>query len=234
MKATRAARRRPRRAPEARAEILAAAARAIAAHGYHGMSMRDLARATDRAIASFYSHFASKEDVLFALQTDAFETLIGSLQRALVGIESPVARLYGFVFNHVRYVVEHPDSMRVLIHEAAALPPLRRKAVRSLKERYFRIVQEIVRAIFAGEGDAAEIERATYNIFGMLNWVYGWYRPERHGTAQDVARSIHRMALSGMIARAAHRPVQEAMDRHLLTLEAPPLISAGARREKGR
>ena len=30
-------------------EILTAAARAFAEHGYHGMSMRDLARATGRA-----------------------------------------------------------------------------------------------------------------------------------------------------------------------------------------
>ena len=42
----------PRQSP-GKTEILAAAARAFAEHGYHGMSMRDLAKATGRGLASF-------------------------------------------------------------------------------------------------------------------------------------------------------------------------------------
>ena len=45
-------------------EILTAAARAFAEHGYHGMSMRDLARATGRAPATLYNYFDSKEELL--------------------------------------------------------------------------------------------------------------------------------------------------------------------------
>jgi AcrR family transcriptional regulator len=218
-----------------RAEILAAAARAIATHGYHGMSMRELARATGRALASFYSHYAAKEDVLFDLQRGAFETLISSLEGALGGAPDPVARLYVFVFNHVRYVAEHGAVMHVLVHEAGALPPARRRVVRALKERYFRIARAIVAELLGagcgapetrakGAVDEPELERITYSIFGMLNWTYGWYDAGRHGDAHDVARTIHRIALCGLQARCPHRGVQDAMDRYLVTLSAPPLI----------
>ena len=67
--------------PEAkRAEILAAAAQAIAKHGFHGMSMRELARTTGRSPASFYNYFESKEELLFSVQRDAFATLLESAE----------------------------------------------------------------------------------------------------------------------------------------------------------
>ena len=59
---------------------LAAAAHEMARSGFHGMSMRDLARATGRG-SSFYTHFRSKEDILFALHVEAFDALIVGAER---------------------------------------------------------------------------------------------------------------------------------------------------------
>ena len=199
-----------------RAGILEAAAAAIAENGYHGMTMRGLARATGRGLASFYNYFSCKEDVLFSLQTGAFETLTASLEAALRDVEDPLERLYLFVLNHVRYLAGHRSVMRVLVHEAAALPASRRKKVRLLKEGYFHIVRDIVASIVAagcrspgahGSAglDAAEVERVTYSVFGMLNWSYGWYEPARHGSPEDVAKTIHAVAVCGLVARCPHR-----------------------------
>jgi len=199
-----------------RAEILDAAAAAIAEDGFHGMSMRGLARATGKGLASFYNYFPSKEDLLFSLQTDAFQTLTQSMKAALEGIEDPVERLQVFVLKHVRYVAEHRSVWRVLVQEASALPAGRRKKVRLLKEGYFQIARDIVAAILAAgcgapgaDGDpgldTAEVERVTYSVFGMLNWSYGWYDPRQHGTPEDVARSIHAVAVCGLVARCPQR-----------------------------
>jgi len=218
-----------------RVEILEAAAAAIAENGYHGMTMRGLARTTGRGLASFYNYFSSKEDLLFSLQTDAFETLTSSLKAALEDVDEPVERLYLFVFNHLRYLAEHRSVMRVLVHEASALPPGRRRTVRLLKERYFQIGRDIVASILAAgcsspgaEGaaslDPAEVERVTYSVFGMLNWSYGWYDPQHHGTPQDVARTIHAVAVCGLVARCPHRSAQKNLERYLGAIAPPPLI----------
>ncbi len=224
-----------------RAEILEAAAAAIAENGFHGMTMRGLARATGRGLASFYNYFSSKEDVLFSLQTGAFETLTGSLEAALEGVDDPVERLHIFVLNHVRYLAEHRSVMRVLVHEASALPAGRRKKVRLLKEGYFQIVRDIVASILAAgcqspgaEGaaslDPAEVERVTYSVFGMLNWSYGWYDPQHHGTPQDVARTIHAVAVCGLVARCPHRSAQGNLERYLGAIAPPPLVRKLGRR----
>lgn len=207
-------------------EILAAAARLLAARGYHGMSMRDLARATDMSLANVYNYFHSKEDLVFALQTRAFETLIVSAEQALEGVQGAEQRLYAFILSHVRYITTHRDVTRVLVEEAGELPPRRRRVVRELKERYRAIGRSIVLdvqlagcgvpgVIPAGTPSQAELERSTYNIFGMLNWVYGWYDPARHGTPQDIARSIHKLALCGLVARCPSAAIVADMERHV-------------------
>ncbi len=223
-----------------RVEILEAAAAAIAESGFHGMSMRGLARATGRSLASFYNYFPSKEDLLFSLQTDAFETMTTSLNAALQGIDDPVERLYVFILNHLRFLAEHASVMRVLVHEASALPRGRRRTVRLLKERYFQFGRDIVASILAAgcsspgaDGapslDPAEVERVTYTVFGMLNWSYGWYEPDQHGTPEDVARTIHAVAVCGLVARCPHRSARQNLERYLGAIAPAPLVGANGR-----
>ncbi|MCX7168786.1 MAG: TetR/AcrR family transcriptional regulator [Proteobacteria bacterium] len=224
-----------------RGEILEAAAAAIAEHGFHGMSMRGLARATGKGLASFYNYFASKEDLLFSLQTEAFETMTNSVKASLEEVEEPVERLYIFMLNYLCYAAEHKSVIRVLVHEASALPAGRRKTVRLLKEGYFNICRDIVADILTAgchtpgaEGatslDPAEVERVTYSVFGMLNWSYGWYDPKQHGTPQDVARTIHALAVCGLVARCPHRMAQGNLERYLGAIAPPPLVGKPARK----
>lgn len=222
-----------------RIEILKAAAEAIAEHGFYGMTMRGLARATGRGLASFYDYFSSKEDLLFSLQTGAFESMAESVTAALEDVDEPIDRLYVFVLNHLRYAAEHKSVMRVLVHEASALPAARRKTVRLLKERYFNICRDIVATILAagcktpGAGgvdhaDAVEVERITYSVFGMLNWSYGWYDPRQHGTPQDVAKTIHALAVCGLVARCPNRVAHVDLDRHVGEIVPTPLAGRSA------
>jgi AcrR family transcriptional regulator len=205
--------------------LLAAAAALLARR--HNVSMRELARATGQSLANLYNYFPSKDDLLFALQRRAFETLLAAAEAATrEGV--PEARLYAFIHNHVRYFTAHPDVMRVLVHEAGALPPARRRTVRGLKERYFALGRDLVRAVLAegcaplagggaaagaGAPDDVELERATYSLFGMLNWVYAWYDEARHGGPTEVARTIHGLALCGLVARCPNRHIQIRTER---------------------
>jgi AcrR family transcriptional regulator len=228
-----------------RERILQTAAHAVALHGYHGMSMRELARGAGMSLSNLYNYFPSKEEILFALQKEAFEVLVGSAEEALAGLgdgdASADARLYVFVSHHVRYVAEHPEVMRVLVHEAASLPAGRRGDVRRLKERYFQIARDIVASLVAegcgptflvrssdGAGadgtEEVELDRVTYNLFGMLNWIYGWYEPEVHGEPAELAHTIHRIALCGIVAQCPYRELQESLDHRLASVAAPSLL----------
>ena len=209
---------RAQRQEQSRGDILAAAATLIARHGYHGLTMRELARTTGQSLANLYNYFASKDDLLFEVQSRAFETLIETAGHAVADADTAQSRLHAFVYNHVRYVCARPDVLRVLVQEAGALPAGRRRVVRALKERYFAQGLALVQGIVAEAGTPlpeAEVERAAYSLFGMLNWVYGWYDPSRHGSAEDVARSIHALASGGLVARRPSRREQAATERRV-------------------
>jgi AcrR family transcriptional regulator len=216
-----------------RADVLQGAATPIARHGYHGMSMRDLAKATGKSLASFYHLFQSKEEILFEIQAQAFERLISTAERALVEVSDPVGQLQIFVLNHVRYFAEQPDVMRVLVHEAAALPRSRRVQIRALKQRYFEIARGLVQALVAPRHapdgvDELELERITYGVFGMLNWIYGWYEPTRHGSPEQLARTIQQLALHGTVMSGPTDASWDAVVRALDRIERPPLLCCAA------
>ncbi len=219
---TRAARR-----DDLRADVLAGAATPIARHGYHGMSMRDLAKTTGKSLASFYHLFRSKEEILYELQSQAFERLIATAERALAEIDDPVGRLQIFVLNHVRYFAEQPDVMRVLVLEAATLPRPRRGPIRALKQRYFEIARDIVRALVAQDVDPLELERITYSVFGMLNWIYGWYEPARHGPPEQLARTIQHLALHGIVEAGSSDTGWDSVVSALDGIQRLPLLRTG-------
>jgi AcrR family transcriptional regulator len=212
VRAPRATRRVTPRQEQARTEILTAAADLIAQGGFHGMSMRDLAAATDRALASLYTYFDSKEGVLFALQAGAFEALLESARHAVSLAETGEGRLYAFIANHVSYVTEHRNVMRVLVHEASALDADQRRRLRALKDAYFEIARDLLAALRTPDshGSERELELETYSVFGTINWVFAWYDPARHGSPFEVAATLHRMTMSGLGGRGEVNPAVAA------------------------
>ena len=220
----------------AKAELLECAAVLIAEKGFHGMSMRDLARSADRSLASLYNYFTAKNEVLFALQERAFQTLLSTVHEALKPAEQAPARLYCFILHHIRYVISHRAIMRILVQEAGTLMAEHRHAIRDLKERYFAVAAGVISEVLTsgcsstsadatGPVDSAELERVTYNLFGMLNWTYGWYDGERHGDARELARTVHDLVMCGLVAQCPHRPSQRTMERHLEALGVPSMLT---------
>ena len=214
---------------EQRGRILQAAATLIAAEGYHGMSMRSLAKASGHSLANVYNYFPSKEEILFELQKEAFETLLEATGAALVDIPDAVRRLYCFISHHVHYFAERPEVLRTLVHEAASLPDERRRVVRRLKEQYFEIGRRIVRDLVGSQPDgvgrrvdAAELERITYSLFGMLNWIYGWYRPRIHGGPRQLARTIYEITLCGLTADSPYRELLDGLETRFAAVPPPP------------
>ena len=92
-----------------------------------------------------------------------------------------------------------------------------------LKERYYDLCRGIVAALCreTGPRGRGELERITYGCFGMINWVYGWYQPKRHGTPGEVARSLHRLTLSGLSSKSRDTT---ALERRLAIVTPLPLL----------
>ncbi|MBI4564580.1 MAG: TetR/AcrR family transcriptional regulator [Planctomycetes bacterium] len=196
--------------------LLRKAARLMARNGFHGASMRDLAKVTGRSLSGLYHYARSKEDLLYLINFHGFTTLVEHGRARGMAFRGPREKLRGFISFHVRYFAAHRDEMRVLMWGTQALSDERARTIRNLKDRYTAILREIVRNVCrsAAKGPVSEksIDRKTFLLFGMMNWIYGWYSAARHGAPEELAEEIYRTFLYGLSGRRRERrkfPAQE-------------------------
>ena len=78
--------RRCRRARSKRDAILDVAARSFAKQGFHGVSMRDIAKVNDSSVATLYNHFTSKDALFLATCQRFFDLFLPHLEEI---VESP-------------------------------------------------------------------------------------------------------------------------------------------------
>src|SRR5205807_1591546 len=69
--------------------ILRAAVALFRERGYHGSSMRTLARALRMEAASLYYHFKSKQEILFAILDRTLDDLLAGVGRAVASADGP-------------------------------------------------------------------------------------------------------------------------------------------------
>jgi TetR/AcrR family transcriptional regulator, cholesterol catabolism regulator len=184
--------------------ILRTSALIFAEKGYHQASIRDIARATQVSLSGLYYYFKSKEELLFLIQDHAFGTLLRELEALLEGVDDPVRRIRLLIENHLRYFVGNMAEMKVLSHEADSLTGDFRRQVNAKKRRLSEIAMEILRELHPD----AEIDLrvATFGLFGMMNWLYNWYRPETDVPVERLAEDVSRLFLGGFLQSGAEVP----------------------------
>jgi TetR/AcrR family transcriptional regulator, cholesterol catabolism regulator len=177
--------------------ILRTAAAIFAEKGYHQASIRDIARATRVSLSGLYYYFQSKEELLFLIQDHAFGTLNQNLEQLLEGVEDPHRRIRLLIENHLRFFVNNMAEMKVLSHEADSLSGDFRKRVNAKKRRITELAMESLERL-EGRPDI-DVRVATFALFGMMNWLYNWYRPDRDVSVEQLAEQISRLFLGGYL-----------------------------------
>ena len=180
-------------------EILRQAAAVFCARGYHQASIRDIARATGVSLAGLYYYFSSKEHLLYLIQRHAFQTMLESARATLEPLNDPEERLRTFIHLHLQFFLEHPNEMKVLTHEEEWLEAERRREVHALKRAYYRLCFTQVEALKkARKLKGLNTRLAALSLFGMMNWIYTWYKPGQDPDARECARQMSEIFLHGL------------------------------------
>ena len=181
--------------------ILRTAAGIFADKGYHQASIRDIARATGVSLSGLYYYFNSKEELLFLIQDHAFGTLINNLERLLAEETEPQRRLRILMENHLRYFIANTAEMKVLSHEGESLTGDFRRRVNAKKRRLTELAMEILRELRPNGG--VDLRVATFSLFGMMNWLYNWHRPEVDVPTDTLVDDMHRIFVEGFLPPGA-------------------------------
>ena len=191
------------------AKILDFATDVFADKGYEGASMRDLSRLSGMSLAGLYYYFDSKEKLLYLIQKHTFSTIIARLRERLETSRDSEERIRIFVHNHVDYAVARQKAMTVLSHEDDVLRDGHGAEVAALKKQYYKICVELVDGLARTEGltrvgpkassrGGISTRTAVMGLFGMMNWLYTWYKPSVDPGAETIAREISDIFLQGV------------------------------------
>ncbi|MGA2370210.1 MAG: TetR/AcrR family transcriptional regulator [Candidatus Korobacteraceae bacterium] len=191
------------------AEILDFATEVFADKGYDGASMRDLSRLSGISLAGLYYYFESKEKLLYFIQQHTFATIVGRLRERLASSRDPEARIRIFIHNHVDYSIAKQKAMKVLSHEDDVLANGYGVELAGIKREYYRICVGLVEEFAKAQGlksvgpkaaaaGGISTRTAVMGLFGMMNWLYTWYKPQVDPDADVLAREISDIFLQGI------------------------------------
>lgn len=189
------------RFPQAKLQLLLRhAARVFSEKGYEGASIRDISRASGVSLAGMYYYVESKQKLLYLIQIYTFETILRRLEQRLAGVADPVKKLRALIHNHLDYFLRHPMEMKVLSLEGEALEGEYRREVLEIKRRYYGtalgIFEEMRRA---GAARRMNPRVAVLSLFGMMNWIHTWHRPQVDPGADALAETMAGMFLLGVM-----------------------------------
>jgi AcrR family transcriptional regulator len=182
--------------PGRRGQLIRESARLFREKGFEATSVRDIAAATGLQSGSWVYHFKTKQDILAAVMEEG-------LQRALERIEaigreqlSPREHFRSLLRAHLDTILAPgQDFIPVLLYEWRALAKKSRPRVVALQRRYEAVWDEVI-AQLQRSGEWAQPTRIDRLLmFGALNWMAHWYRPDGPFDVAQLADEAERFFL---------------------------------------
>ncbi len=189
--------------------IVRSAATLFAAQGYPGTSMNDVARACRVSKPLLYHYVDDKYRLLLEI-TDGHVSRLEAIVAEVDALAlAPQERLRRLIVRFVDEYAQARDEHGVLTQDVKFLLPADRKRVLA-KER--SIVDAFARAIQAARPDldpTALPKPLAMLLFGMMNWMFTWLRPDGRLTHHDMAPIVADLFLGGLGAvGSAGRPAR--------------------------
>ena len=181
--------------------ILDTAAAVFARLGMEKASMAEIARQGEISKALLYHYYSSKEDLIF----DIIRSHLSELDGALEGSDRPELSADQRLRHLIRAVIENyedaDEKHKVQLNCMGTLGKDKAEQLREIERRIVRRFSDVLGEINPElTGKRSLLMPVTMSLFGILNWVYMWYRPDGPITRQDYADMVTTMMLEGVKA----------------------------------
>ena len=181
--------------------IFTAAIQLFGERGYHGASMRDIAKAVGILPGSLYTHIDSKEVLLLAIIESAIDRFNIAAERVdRKNLPAPKA-LREIIRAHLEMVSDNPQLCRIVFHQWRYLSEEHRTLLLNKRARYSRFYREVIeRGIADGSlRQSLNPKLAVLTTLGALNWAPEWFSPNDPASVSQVADQITDGVLTGLV-----------------------------------
>jgi AcrR family transcriptional regulator len=126
-----------------RERLLEAAAEVFARSGYAEASAEAISREAGMSKATFYEHFANKEEAILALFDEAAEFVLTRMaEAAQSGPDDPQARVRAGLRAYVTAIAEHPAFAQTLLVEIIGAGPRAMERRDAIQETFAQAIDE--------------------------------------------------------------------------------------------
>jgi TetR/AcrR family transcriptional regulator, fatty acid metabolism regulator protein len=199
------ARERPQAAEEKRRQILAAAVRVFARHGFHTSRVGDIAEEAGVAHGLLYHYFSSKDEVLQTVFRENWRELVGRFEHVETSDSTADEKLRAIVKILLRTWRNDSDLVTVMVREVGRSPHLASQV--DDIGRGFAVIQRVIEdgqaeGVFRAELDA---RLASWIVYGALEEILtGWVMGRLPDGDEEVARAERTIVdvLTGGLVRA--------------------------------
>ncbi|MEU1460622.1 TetR/AcrR family transcriptional regulator [Streptomyces sp. NPDC005727] len=179
--------------------LLSVAVQVFNERGYDGTSMEHLSRAAGISKSSIYHHVSGKEELLRRAVSRALDGLFGILEEEPARAGRSADRLEHVVRRMVEVLISELPYVTLLLR-VRGNTETERWALERRRDFDHRVAGLLKAA--AADGDVrgdVEVRLATRLVFGMINSIVEWYRPDSRGVSgREVADAVVRLAFSGL------------------------------------
>jgi AcrR family transcriptional regulator len=179
--------------------ILARAAALFAHRGYPGTSMNQVAEACGLSKATLYHYYKDKYALLVSIAEGHVLRLRGFVLEALEqDAAAPEAQMRTLIRRLVEEYAEAQHAHRVLTEDVKFLEPEDRERILDIEREVVAGFARVVAALRPDLREAAVTKPLTMLLFGMVNWMFTWMRPEGRLGYDDMVPLVTDLFLGGL------------------------------------
>jgi AcrR family transcriptional regulator len=185
-----------------REEIVTVGAHVFRDRGFEAATLRDVATAMGTDRASLYYYFGSKEELLQEIVREALGRdieIAEAVKRSKASTKDKIAALIEAMVNS--YAANYPH-MSVYIEDLGRIARQDSEWSTDVIART-RTYESLVNSILAkGQRDGTlrkdlPVGLCALALFGMINWMHRWYRPNIKWSPEEVAKTFTAIFLEG-------------------------------------
>lgn len=202
-----------------RDEILAQAAQLFAQRGYSGTSMNEVAQACGVSKPTLYHYVRDKQELLAHIAQShvaRLEALVDEVARQQL---APEAQLRLLIERFVQAYAGAQHEHRVLTEDVKFLDAAQRERVLDGQRRVVAAFADAVAAVRPGAAAAGMDRPLTMLLFGMINWMFTWLKPQGPLTHADMAPVVADLFFGGLgaVSLPARAPAPATAETPLFT-----------------
>lgn len=182
--------------------ILDKAAAVFAEQGMEKASMSQIAAHAQVSKALLYHYYPSKDALIFSIIAGHLEEVDAATEAADDANLPPEARLRHLVGAVLESYRGADNQHKVQLNASSALSEEQRAGITALERRIVKRFSKVIEAINPALADAKRplLTPVTMSVFGMMNWMYMWFRDGGAISRADYADLVTTLTLEGIKA----------------------------------